>query len=79
MEKGQPVGVFIGLQRGFVHQTANGKVRHQEPEKFLPYQFRRFAAQYNLSTAQMCFQFVESGFDFPAFVVQGCQFLSRGL
>src|SRR3954470_7069943 len=26
----EPVGIFVGPQRGFVHQTTNGKVCHQQ-------------------------------------------------
>ena len=51
VEERKPVWVFIGLQVGFVHQAANGKMRHQQTEKLLPDQFRRLAAQYNLSAA----------------------------
>jgi hypothetical protein len=35
VEEGQPVGVFLGLKRGFVHQAADGKMRHQQTEKLL--------------------------------------------
>jgi hypothetical protein len=58
MDERKPVWVFVGLQGGFVHQAANGKVRHQQAEELLPYPFRRLAAQHNLSAAKMCFQLV---------------------
>src|ERR1700751_3322261 len=45
----KPVRIFIGLQGGFMHQTADGKVCHQQTEKLLSDQFRRLAAQYDLS------------------------------
>ena len=59
MDERKPVGIFIGLQSGFVHQAADGKMRHQQTEELLLDQFRRLAAQYNLSAAQMGFQFVQ--------------------
>jgi hypothetical protein len=49
VEKRQPVGVFISLQRSFVHQAADGKVRHKQTEKLLPDQVRFLAAQHDLS------------------------------
>ena len=71
VEEGQPVGVFIGLQRSFMHQAADGKMRHQQTEKLLADQFGRLAAQDHLSTAQMGLQLVQGGFDFPALVIEG--------
>ena len=59
MDERKPVWVFVGLQGGFVHQTANGKVRHQQAEELLPHEFRRLAAQYDLSASQMRFQLVQ--------------------
>ena len=44
-----------------MHQAADGKVRHQQTEELLPDQFRRLAAQYNLSAAQMSLQLVQGG------------------
>jgi hypothetical protein len=44
VDERKPVGVFIGLQRSFVHQAANGKMRHQQTEKLLPHQIRRCCA-----------------------------------
>ncbi len=58
-------GVFIGLQGGFVHQAADGKMRHQQAEELLRNQYWRRAAQYNLSATQMGLQFVQGGFDLP--------------
>jgi hypothetical protein len=29
VEKGQPVGIFIGVQRRFVHEPADGEMGHQ--------------------------------------------------
>ena len=79
VEERKPVGIFIGLQGGFVHQAANGKMRHQQTEELLPDQFRRLAAQHDLSAAQMGFQLVQGSFDFPSFVIEGGQFLGRRL
>ena len=30
MHEREPIGIFVGLQGGFMHQAANGKVRHQQ-------------------------------------------------
>ena len=79
VDEGKPVGVFIGLQGGFVHQAADGKMRHQQTEELLLDQFWRLAAQYNLRAAQMGLQFVQSGFDFPTLVIEGGQFFGRCL
>src|ERR1035438_2107850 len=79
MEEGKLVGVLISLQGGFVHQTTDGKVSHQQTEELLLYQFWRLAAQHNLSSAKMCLQLVQSGLDFPSLVIEGCQFFGWGL
>ena len=34
VDEGQPIGVFIGLQGGFVHQAADGEMRHPQTEEF---------------------------------------------
>jgi hypothetical protein len=36
-------------------------MRHQQAKELLPDQFRRLAAQYNLSAAQVGLQFVQGG------------------
>jgi hypothetical protein len=36
VDERKPVGIFIGLQRSFVHQAADGKMRHHQTEKLLP-------------------------------------------
>jgi hypothetical protein len=35
MEERKFVGVLVGLEGGFVHQSANGEVRHYEAIEFL--------------------------------------------
>ena len=72
MEEREPVGIFIGLQCGFVHQAADGIVRQQQTIEFLLDQFRCFAAQHNLSAAQMRFKLVQGDFDFPPFMIECC-------
>ena len=67
-------GSLIGLQGGFVHQTMDGKVSHQQPEELLLYQFWRLAAQHDLSSSKMSFQLVQCGFDFPSLMIERCQF-----
>ena len=44
MNKGKPVWVFVCLQGSFVHEAADGEVRHEQTKKLLLYQFRRLAA-----------------------------------
>ena len=61
VDERKPVRIFIGLQSGFVHQTADGKMRHQQTEELLLDQFWRLAAQYNLGAAQVGLQFVQGG------------------
>ena len=75
----QAVRIIAGMQRRLVHQTANREVRHQHAIEFLPYQFRRLAAQHDLCPAQMCLQFIKRGLDFPPFVVQKRQFSGGSL
>jgi len=59
MEKGQPVWLLIGAQGGLVHQAANRKVRPEQAVELLPHQFRRLAAQNDLSPAQVRLQFIQ--------------------
>jgi len=61
MQKREPVGVLVGLQRCLVHETAKGEVRHQEAVKLLPNQVGSFAAQDNLGAAQVGLQFIQRG------------------
>jgi hypothetical protein len=35
VDERKPVGIFIGLQSGFVHQAADGKMCHEQTEEFL--------------------------------------------
>ena len=51
MEEGQPVGILIGAQGGFVHETTDGEMRHQEAIELLPYQIRRFTAEHDMRAA----------------------------
>src|ERR1700733_7529783 len=61
-----------------MHETAKGKVRHEEPIKLLPDQFRSLAAQDDLGTPQVRLQLVQSGLNFPSLVIERRQFLGRG-
>jgi hypothetical protein len=79
VEERELVGVFIGLQGSFMHQAANGEVRHQQTEKLLLDQLRRLAAQHDLSSAKMCFQLVQRSFDFPPLMIERRQFFGGGL
>ena len=73
MKEGEPVGVFVGLQRGFVHQSADGKVCHQQAVEFRG-PVRESCCADNLNAAQMGFEFVKSYLDFPAFMIECRQF-----
>ncbi len=70
VQEGECIGVLIGLERGLMHETANGEMRHQQPEEFLLDQIRRLAAQDDLCTAQVRLQFVQGRLDFPALVIE---------
>src|ERR1700686_2995173 len=70
VDEGEPVGILARLQRRFMHQSAYGEVRQQEPVKFLPHQVRRLAPQDDLRSAQVSFQFVQSGLDFPPLMIE---------
>jgi hypothetical protein len=59
--EGEPVRVFVGLQRRFVHESADGKMRHHQPVEFLAHQVRGLAAQCDLGAAQVRFQFIQRG------------------
>ena len=65
MQEREPVGVLVGFECGFVHQTANGEVSHHEAIEFLANQVGGLAAQDDLGAAQMGLEFVERGFDIP--------------
>ena len=64
------IGIFVGFQGGFMHQSANSEVGHHEPVEFLTHQIRRLAAQDDLGAAQVGLQFVERGFDLPSLVIE---------
>ena len=78
MEKGQPVGILVGAQRRFVHEAADGEVRHQQAIKLLPHQIRFLAAQDDMRAPQVSLEFVERGFNLPALVIQ-CRTAMSGM
>jgi hypothetical protein len=55
----EPIGIFVGLQRGFMHEATNGEVRHQQTIKLLLHQFRSLAPQYDLGAPQMGLQLIQ--------------------
>jgi len=61
MKEREAVGIFVGLQRRFVHQPANGEVGHHEAVELLPHQIGGFAAQDDLGAPQVRLQFVQRG------------------
>src|SRR6187402_310668 len=79
VQEGEPVGILVGFQRSLMHQAANGEVSHQESKEFLPNQIRCLAPQDDLGAAQMGFEFVQRGFDFPALVIEGRQLVGGRL
>ena len=79
MEERKFVGVLVGLEGGFVHQSANGEVRHYEAVEFLANQVGGLAAQDDFGTAQMSFEFGERGFDFPPLMIERRQFFGGSL
>src|SRR5271163_5193186 len=36
VQERQPVGILVGPQRRFMHEAANGEMRHHQAEEFLP-------------------------------------------
>ncbi len=70
MDKRQLIRIGVGLDGGVVHQAANGEVRQEEAITFLADQVGGLTAQDHLGAAQMRLQFVQRGFDLPAFVIQ---------
>src|ERR1022692_4829194 len=79
MEEGEAIGIFVRLERGLVHQTADGEVGHHEAVEFLAHQIGGFAAQHDVSAAQMSLEFAERSFYLPAFVIEDSQFFGRSL
>ena len=67
-------GSVIRFERGLVHQTANGKVRHHQAVELLADQVWGFTAQDDLGAAQVGLQFGQGGFDLPALVIEGGEF-----
>jgi len=79
MKEGKTVGIFVGFERGLVHQTADGEVGHHEAVELLAHKIGGFAAKHDLGAAQMGLEFVEGSFDLPAFVIEGSKFFGWGL
>ena len=77
MEKREPVRIFRNRQSRFVHQLTGGKVCQQKTIELLPHQIRRLAAQDDMRSPQVGLEFVERGFDLPAFVIERRQFGGR--
>ena len=75
--KDNAVRVVPGLQRGLVHQAADGEVRQEQPIELLTDQVRGLAAQHDLRAAQVGLQFVERRLDLPALVVERGQLTRR--
>src|SRR3954451_2056219 len=79
MNEGESVRILIGVERRLVHQSSDGKMRHQQAVELLFNEFGRLAAQHNLGAAQVSLQLVQRGFYFPALVIQRRQFLGGSL
>jgi hypothetical protein len=63
VQEREPVGVFVGSERGFMHQRTQGEVRYEQTIEFLPNRIRRFAAEDDAGAAQMPPEFIKRGFD----------------
>jgi hypothetical protein len=61
MNEGESVRILIGVERRFVHQSSDGKMRHQQAVELLFNEFGRLAAQHNLGAAQVSLQLVQRG------------------
>jgi hypothetical protein len=61
MNKREPIRILIGFERGFVHQSSDSEVRHQQAVELLFHEFGCLAPQHNPGTAQVGFQFVQCG------------------
>jgi len=77
VNEGEPVGVDIGLECGFVHEAADGEMGQQEAVEFLTHEFWSFAAQDDTRPAQVRFEFIQRVFDFPPFVIERGEFVGR--
>ena len=78
VEDREPVGIFVGLQRRFVHQAASGKMRRQQAIEFLPDQSGGLASQDDFRSAKVRLEFIQCALDLPPFLVERRQFLRRG-
>jgi len=61
MQEGEPIGIFVGFESGFMHQATDGIVGHEQAPELLFHQLRRLTAQHDLSPAQMRLEFVQGG------------------
>ena len=52
MREREVVGIFVGFQRGFMHQATNGEVSHHEDVDFLANQVGGLATLDDLGAAQ---------------------------
>jgi len=77
MHKGKLIRVFVGLQRGFMHESSKGEVRPQQTIERLLHQFRGLAPQYDLGAPQMSLPFIQGRLDFPPLVVERRQLFGR--
>src|SRR5260370_8582790 len=56
-----------------------GEVGHHQPIELVSDEIRGLAAQDDLGAAQVGLELVQRGFDFPSLVIEGGQFVGRGL
>jgi len=56
MQERQPIRIFVGPQRRFVHEPAHGEVRQQQAPELLAHQVWDLAAQHDLRPAQLRLQ-----------------------
>ena len=63
--EGDPVGVVIAFARGLVHQVPDGVVDEQEAVEFLFGSAGVLRAQHEMRSAQVGFDFIQSGLSHP--------------
>jgi len=61
-----------------VHHAANSVVEHQQAVEFLANEIWCSAAQDDSRAAQMGFEFIKRGLDFPSLMVESRPFFCRG-
>ena len=78
MHERYSIGVHPALESRLMHEPPKGEMGHHQAVELLPDQIGRLASQGDLPAAQMGFQFIKGGLDFPPLMVEGGELLGRG-